>query len=60
MYGILHICLHEWLLFLLDVGKYTGSYMDPMGNILEGFFETPDRFFCVNWKFTGPYVSCLQ
>ena len=39
------ICLHEWLIFMEHVGKYTVRPMDPMGNIPVGWF-TCKEFTC--------------
>ena len=40
IHGKWYIYLHEWLIFMVNVGEYT-SPMDPMGNIpLE---HTPER-----------------
>ena len=36
--GRLYIYLHEWLIFMVNVGKYTVRPMDPMGTDNEKIF----------------------
>ena len=44
MYGNLH--LHEWLIFMIDVGKSSIHYMDPMGIGNHPFLDIFRGFCC--------------
>ena len=46
--GLVYIYLHEWLIFMVNVGRYT-SPMDPMG-FIHG---------CLNWMIPNLYMKMV-
>ena len=64
----LYICLHEWLIFMVHVGKYTihGSYGNfivgclQAGDILKHLFQFLAVFWVVGYLHAILYSHCLE
>ena len=57
--GLVYLHLHEWLIFMVNVSKYT-SPMDPMGLILiVGSFKVQYPFILTISEVTVVFSVCL-